>query len=193
MTKPNRKLDRRVRRTRRQLQGALRQLIQEIPYNKISVTQIVDAADISRATYYLHYETKDELLLQCFATLADDVDDYVDTLEIDYVPLDDLTLLMFQQVSTNRALYMVLQDTTVLSSVMHQQVQDLIPLIHHTLRSTLVPSDALSLEFLAYQIAGALGTSASWWLDNKFDGTPEHVTAITLTHLRTAFPLVFRD
>ena len=75
MPKSNRKPDRRVRRTRRQLQNALRELIQKKPYNKITKVDIVNEADISRATFYLHYNSVDELLLECFSSLGDDVAD----------------------------------------------------------------------------------------------------------------------
>ncbi len=63
--------DRRVRKTRKLIQDALFSLMQEYPYAKIRINQITERADISRSTFYLHYQTKEELLLSA----ADEVID----------------------------------------------------------------------------------------------------------------------
>jgi AcrR family transcriptional regulator len=55
------KLDRRAVRSKRLITGALRELILEKDYNKISVSDIVERADIGRATFYAHFEDKDHL------------------------------------------------------------------------------------------------------------------------------------
>lgn len=57
------KLDRRIVRTRSMLQKALIELIDERPYDSISVGDIADRATLRRATFYLHYPDKDALLL----------------------------------------------------------------------------------------------------------------------------------
>lgn len=55
--------DLRVRRTQKWLQNALIQLMREKPYGEIQVTEITDQAEVSRPTFYLHYRSKNELLL----------------------------------------------------------------------------------------------------------------------------------
>lgn len=55
-------VDRRVRRTRALLQNALIQLLEEKPLAKIQIKEITERADVSRQTFYLHFETKEELL-----------------------------------------------------------------------------------------------------------------------------------
>lgn len=57
LTKP----DRRALRSKRLIVGALRELILEKDYKKISVSDIVERADIGRATFYAHFEDKDDL------------------------------------------------------------------------------------------------------------------------------------
>lgn len=63
--------DRRVRRTRKLIQDALFSLMQEYPYAKIRISQITARADISRSTFYLHYQTKEELLLSVVDEIID--------------------------------------------------------------------------------------------------------------------------
>jgi AcrR family transcriptional regulator len=56
------KLDPRIRRTRELLHGALRQLLQQKEFDKISVQDITEAATLNRATFYAHYSDKFALL-----------------------------------------------------------------------------------------------------------------------------------
>jgi AcrR family transcriptional regulator len=63
------KLDRRVQRTRRLLHEALVSLILEKKYKSITVQEILDRADVGRSTFYLHFQDKDELLASGFQNL----------------------------------------------------------------------------------------------------------------------------
>jgi AcrR family transcriptional regulator len=55
------KLDPRVRRTRKLLEEALRALLAEKPFGKISVGDIAERATVNRATFYAHFEDKGHL------------------------------------------------------------------------------------------------------------------------------------
>ncbi len=55
--------DRRARRTRAQLQHALLELLQKRRLDSIQVKEITDLADVSRPAFYLHFESKEALLL----------------------------------------------------------------------------------------------------------------------------------
>lgn len=57
------KRNRQAIRTRRLLQEALLHLLEKKSYQKITVTDITGRADLARATFYTHFETKDDLLL----------------------------------------------------------------------------------------------------------------------------------
>lgn len=57
-------VDPRVRRTRKQLQEALHELLREKQFNQISVQDIAERALVNRATFYAHYHDKQALLQQ---------------------------------------------------------------------------------------------------------------------------------
>ena len=57
----NSSLDRRVRRTRTAIQAALTQLILEKGYDAVTVTDIIDRADIGRSTFYAHFSDKGDV------------------------------------------------------------------------------------------------------------------------------------
>jgi AcrR family transcriptional regulator len=65
--------DRRARRTRTLLQAALVELILERGYDRVTVRDILDRADVGRSTFYNHYPSKDDLLLSRVHELDDAV------------------------------------------------------------------------------------------------------------------------
>lgn len=61
--------DPRIRRTRRLLHEAVLSLAEERDLAEITVSDITDRAEINRATFYLHYRDKDDLVTQALDTL----------------------------------------------------------------------------------------------------------------------------
>ena len=60
---PKKKTDARVKRTRDALGDALIALMQEKPFDTITVQDVLDRAHVSRSTFYTHYSDKDDLLM----------------------------------------------------------------------------------------------------------------------------------
>jgi AcrR family transcriptional regulator len=56
------RLDPRIRRTRHLLQDALRRLLEEKEFDKVTIQDITEAATLNRATFYAHYPDKFALL-----------------------------------------------------------------------------------------------------------------------------------
>jgi AcrR family transcriptional regulator len=57
-----RAVDRRIQRTRQLLHGSLMALIQEKGFEALSVQDIIDRANVGRATFYAHFDSKEDLL-----------------------------------------------------------------------------------------------------------------------------------
>ena len=55
-------MDRRQRKTREAIFGAFTQLLSEKNVSQITVGEIIERADVGRATFYAHFQTKDFLL-----------------------------------------------------------------------------------------------------------------------------------
>lgn len=58
------KLDPRVIRTKEAIQTVFKQMVCELPYEKITVKAITDRAKINRNTFYLHYTCVDDVLAE---------------------------------------------------------------------------------------------------------------------------------
>ncbi|HZY42942.1 MAG TPA: helix-turn-helix domain-containing protein, partial [Anaerolineae bacterium] len=73
MPKEPKKLDPRVIRTRQMLRDALVSLIAEKGFDAITVQDIADRATLNRATFYLHYQDKHELLINSLRDAIDEL------------------------------------------------------------------------------------------------------------------------
>jgi AcrR family transcriptional regulator len=64
--------DLRVRRTRKWLQDALIGLMKEKPFQDIQITELTARAQVSRPAFYLHFSSKEELLLSHVDVIFDE-------------------------------------------------------------------------------------------------------------------------
>ena len=71
------KVDRRVRKTIRQLRQALTVLLQEKPIKDITVREIADMVDINRGTFYLHYKDVFDMLEQIENDIFEEFNDLI--------------------------------------------------------------------------------------------------------------------
>ncbi|MFG3528307.1 TetR/AcrR family transcriptional regulator [Streptomyces sp. NPDC047917] len=63
--------DRRTRRTRRALGGALVELVLERGFSALTVEDITEQADVARATFYAHFKGKDDLFARVTSDLLE--------------------------------------------------------------------------------------------------------------------------
>ena len=64
-----RRYDRRVQRTQQLLRAALLSLIEEKGFETLTVQDIIDRANVGRATFYAHFDNKEDLLVSGFDEL----------------------------------------------------------------------------------------------------------------------------
>jgi AcrR family transcriptional regulator len=57
-------LDRRIQKTRKLLSESLIALILEKGYERVTIQDIIDKANVGRSTFYTHYENKEQLLVE---------------------------------------------------------------------------------------------------------------------------------
>lgn len=181
------KLDRRVRRTRHQLGDALRELIIEKPYEAITIQDITDRADVNRATFYLHYGTKDELLMASLTEIFDELVRQIEAQSDGKPPWESMVYaqVLFEHVDENFALYQAVLGQNGLGYVMHQilayitahEEQELREYVKNAAAPIILP---LPIPILARHVAGSIFALASWWVENNRPYSPEEMAAMLL-------------
>lgn len=74
-------MDRRILKTKKALKEALRQLLAQKPFEKITVTEICDEANTGRLTFYKYYTDKNSLLEDCFQDIQEKMKERFATLQ----------------------------------------------------------------------------------------------------------------
>lgn len=175
------KLDRRVRKTRHALREAMLNLMEEKGYDQVTVEELTSRADIGRTTFYLHYNAKQDLLIEQFGELMDQLVAQLsqiplsawrqdgDLMAVDTHPKRPICMI-FQHAAENEELYrIVLQGEGVdqaaerLQAIMTNAVN---AYLRHKLGDE---SEQLTLQIpidvFANYFAGALLGVIKWWLE----------------------------
>jgi AcrR family transcriptional regulator len=171
--------DRRVRRTRRAVTGAFLSLVVEKGYEKITVQDILDRADIGRSTFYEHYRDKEALLLGCFDDMQEQLRAAIDAdthsgRSIDLTrPADLLFAHAYRHKHVYRAMSGKQGGYTVkrhLRRVIGELLSEALgPQLHAN--SSDVPADLVA-EFYTAATLGLL----TWWIDHDFCHSPAWLT-----------------
>ncbi len=108
-------MDRRQRKTRKSIFDAFTKLLEDKSYSNITVQEIIDEADISRSTFYSHFETKDELLRELCTEIFEHVfSDHIskekshDFSGSDYDLKEEITHMLYHLQDNNRYISRIL-------------------------------------------------------------------------------------
>jgi AcrR family transcriptional regulator len=178
-----RHLDRRVQRTRKSLQDSLLALILEEGYDEISIQDITEKANLGRATFYLHFKEKDELLLEVMNQLIVDFMEQAPQLTEAQWRLEDTKTIvkLFDFAATHYDLYRILtigSGGITASRQLHHSITENIKGFIQTELETLNAEPALPVDFIANHFSGSLLATIYWWLDNDLPYTSEEMATM---------------
>jgi AcrR family transcriptional regulator len=174
------RVDRRVRRTKDLLRGALLSLIREKGYERITVQEIIDRADVGRSTFYAHFRDKEDLLVygleelrEPFTSAADDNSRLQGT-----NPSPSLTV--FEHFATYRDVWKAMSGRRGAEVFVRYLHEFLTELVGDQLRAraphgpTQVPLDAL----VEFAVSTLLGLGMRWWQLGEVPYSPREVDQI---------------
>jgi len=170
------KQDRRSQRTRHSLSEALVKLIREKDYNTITVSDIIQRANVGRSTFYAHYRDKDDLLVGELDRVIDVLDRHIpheSHEENSFFP----SLGLFRHVGEEYDLYRALVWGSGVDLLFKHVQKSLSKRIEQSLQESRREFD-VPIPILANFVAGSFLTLLKWWLDNKMIYSPEQMDEI---------------
>ena len=102
-------MDRRVARTRKLISNAFLKLLKEKGFEKITIQDIADEADINRGTVYLHFEDKYHLMDYCIDSYVDEMLTQCSGSEEIKIKRDSLQMI-FDYLRENKEIYKLLLE-----------------------------------------------------------------------------------
>lgn len=171
--------DRRVRKTKAQLRAGLASLMKEKNVNDITVKELVEAVDINRSTFYLHYTDIRNMLESVEHEMLEEIENLIRDHPIG---LNENTFLfiadLFSILETNKDLCAALIGPTGDMAFIYKIEK----IIRENSMKALTPYFPTALDDLKYSydfyLNGCFGLVKSWLLNNGSE-TPEHMAKLT--------------
>ncbi len=175
-------IDKRVRKTLHALRQALLELMVEQRYEATTVQHILDRAGVGRATFYLHYRSKEDLLRKSLDALREQLTEQWEAATAGKgKPADPLgfSLAFFKHVDGHRQLYrsIVGRESGV---IVDRQLRRLLTgLATAGTAPGHQPGAAGTRADLAAQyVVGALMSVMIWWLERNVKLSPDEIDAV---------------
>lgn len=176
-------MDRRQKKTRAAIFSAFTQLLQKKSYTKITVQDIIDAADIGRSTFYSHFETKDELL----RNMCTEIFDHVFSSELNPETTHDFSLSQRDPAHmVTHILYHLRDNRNQITGMLNSESSEIFLKYFKEYLNSYVTSCILKellqrnthipRDFLINHISGSFINAVRWWINNNMKSTPEEVS-----------------
>jgi AcrR family transcriptional regulator len=159
-------MDRRTIRSRQLLRDSLVTLMLEKEYEAISVQDITDRADLGRATFYLHYKDKDDLVISMLEALYDELVNRIETQIAIHNFSTPPIQLVFEHAAENKDLYRVVLSGAGKTAVLTRTRDYMVTLLVKFMK-TLGNAPQIPLEVTAVYLAGAQMHLIGWWLEHN--------------------------
>lgn len=176
-------MDRRQQKTRKAIFTAFIELLSVKEFNQITVEQITQRADVGRATFYAHFETKDfllkELCAELFCHIFDSLshDSHGHKHIFDCEAPDSVFLHLFQHLQRNDNQILQLlsgQNNSVFLQYFKSNLLRLIESQLHLFAER--KSEKLPDDFWADHIASTFTETVRWWIKNGLEQSPQTIT-----------------
>lgn len=162
------KQDRRVQRTRRHLREALMTLIDEKGYDVVTIHDITERADLGRTTFYLHYQSKDELFL-------DHHKGFAEMMQINAISREQLLndepqpeyVMFLQELNDNQDLYRTIIQAKDADYIMLGVATQLQRNLESSLRTIFSNEPKIPLEILTRYTINAQLSLIEWWMTQR--------------------------
>lgn len=157
--------DRRVRRTRAAIQSALTELILEKGYEAVTVSDIIDRADIGRSTFYSHFTDKSDV----FDDTIEELSGFLRAHRSEGDSLFAFSLPMFEHIVEQLPVIRALFGDDGHSSAMRSTTAALVAVVDEELASRFV-AERPYRKLVSVFVVGAYFSVISHWIsgDHKY-------------------------
>lgn len=174
-------MDRRQKKTRDAIFSAFMQLLSKKSYNKMTVQDIIDTANVGRTTFYAHFPTKDDVLIEMCTDLFDHV--FEDDLSpegthdfsfIEQTPEAILTHILYHLRDSERNIAVMLSSESgeLFVNFFKRYLDKLVStyIVGHNPSCIHIPT-----KLLISHISAAFVNLVQWWIKDSPESTPEEL------------------
>ncbi|HWK23587.1 MAG TPA: TetR/AcrR family transcriptional regulator C-terminal domain-containing protein [Ureibacillus sp.] len=175
------------RKTKQLIQSSFMQILENKPFESITIGDITKTAQINRGTFYLHYEDKYDLLDTIEQQLFSDLGNHIDALQSNYTATqtfekeqEQLAASLFSSIEMQSPILKIFLSEHGRAGF-HLRFRDA---FSEKVRSNLEKNESFNANikvpmeyFLSFITSAFLGLIEQW-IQNGLDKTPQEMTAL---------------
>jgi AcrR family transcriptional regulator len=197
---PDKDTDRRIIKTRKIINEAFVELMREKHYDKITVQDVIDRANVGRSTFYAHYSTKDDLLRNSIESIMVMLDQHFllsasDEGRGELIPVAEF----FKHVKENSRLIKSFMSGNSTDAFAEKIQSSLNKKIDAHLRLFLNPENepTVPVPIIVNYISSTLIFLLKWWIDNKMKYSPvqmeQYFNDLVIPSVRSVFQAAIQE
>jgi len=167
-------VDPRVRRTRRLLREALLSVILKKDFASITIKEVTECAEVAYITFFRHYDTLDQLLMEVLDEGLAELVVHIETLakQSEASALEIEGRLIFEYITQKADLFRILFKSQSVARVRRRVVSNIATIF----QKSCVPLERLgnqtTINIASNHIATSLLSLIEWWLENDMTPSP---------------------
>lgn len=167
-------IDPRVKRTRRLLRDALVSLILKKDFASITIREITERAEVAYITFYRHYESLEQLLMEVLDEGLAELMTHIETLakQSDTSDLETEGRLIFEYIGQKADLFRILFKSQSVARIRKKVVRNIAAIFQKSCLPLARSNNPTATAMLSNHIATSLLALIEWWLDNNMKLLP---------------------
>jgi len=161
-------------RSQRWICNALMELMKEKPYNKISITEICNRANLVRETFYRNFSSKDAVIKYC---LEQKFNEFLDNMMIEKnsLTLYDMGIHYFSYWKEEKEFLKILVENKLLNLILENFSEQFSTIIDHLIKK----EESIQVKsYIIDMYAGAFTNLLVKWILNDCKEHPEEMARI---------------
>ena len=189
----NERVDMRVKYTREWTFEALSKLLESKKYEDIKISEIIEKAGISRATFYRNFGSKDDVVKIKVKVMFLDFHKDMVQFYMDNSPEDEIGLIseFFKRIDTEEKVI----DTVIKTNLEYLMVEGILHIIEYYKNSLykIVKTNKRTEDYIMDIVSSSVWTLLSRWHKSGKVETPSQLSKIYLSAFKSVYTALFED
>ncbi len=176
-------MDKRIIKSREAIYRGFRESLEDVPYERMAIEDILGRSGVSRSTFYKHFRSKDEVL----SSISENIFDHVFSHSLSEESTHDFSktdIFDYAHLMTH-ILYHLHDEKELITCIIESQCKDkflndlrkhLSPISEKVIRSGLVEESHLPFELQRDRLTESFIVTVDYWFRNGCKETPEKLT-----------------
>lgn len=166
-------------RSKNLIKKAVAKLIHEKEMSKITVSDVIREADISRGTFYAHYSDVDAVIGQIESEEFKNLKDFVDCFGFENITtnVSEFITRVCEYLNRDKEYYRMLTQSNILNNFIWRLVNAYYERLFETVTTLKDAHDKDEANLYLIYITSGAKTAILSWLNDEIKGTPEQIGA----------------